>query len=126
MKDQYLCLYIFCIFRIRCCKCAMEAHHPCNLGAAARQFKHSCAAKAIANSSNAALVSELMILENLQACHGTDSHKTAVLKIHTGNFGCFFVVLWSYSFSIDVCCKGNVPKFCKLTGAFFYVCPESR
>src|SRR4030042_139723 len=55
MEDQYLCLYIFCIFRIRYCKCAMEAHYPCNIGAAARQFKHSCAAKAMYPSSASSL-----------------------------------------------------------------------
>src|SRR4030042_6883228 len=121
MKDKYLCLNISCIIRIGCDKGTMKAYYACNICAAPCKLKHCCTSKTVTHSSKMTFISEFMILENLQTCLSTRPHETAVFKIYTGNFGCLFMILWSHTFSIDICCEGNISKFCKLLSASFYI-----
>src|SRR4030042_3497991 len=121
MKYQYLCLNISCIIRIGCCKGTMKAYYACNICTATCKLKHYCSSKTVSHGSKMTFISKFMILKYLQTCLSACPHETAVIKIHTGNFGCLFVILWSHAFSIDVCCKSNISKFCKLLSASFYI-----
>src|SRR3972149_6222125 len=121
MKDKVLWRKISRIIRIWAGNGPMKACYTCNICSAPCKLKHCRSSKTVTHSSKMTFISEFMVFKHLHACFSTCPHETSVLKIYTGDLGCLFMILWSHTFPVDVCCEGDVPEFCKLIGAFFYI-----